>query len=78
VESVDISGNIFGSSLEGPQLSVTKQISSRVTVTYKTVLSKLSQQMVVVSLRILSFLYLEGETDQQARGGIDLKFRYSH
>jgi hypothetical protein len=47
-------------------------------VTYTKGLSRLSQQMVMVSYRILSFLYLEGETDQQAQGGIDLKFRYSH
>jgi translocation and assembly module TamB len=77
VESVDIYGNVFGPSSEGPQLSVTKQVSSHVAVTYTKGLSKLSQQMVMVSYRILSFLYLEAETDQQAQGGIDLKFRYS-
>ena len=79
VESVDIYGNVFDPSSEaGPQLSVTKQVSSRVAVTYTKGLSRLSQQMVMVSYRILSFLYLECETDQQAQGGIDLKFRYSH
>jgi translocation and assembly module TamB len=79
VESVDIYGNVFNPSSEaGPQLSVTKQVSSRVAVTYTKGLSRLSQQMVMVSYRILSYLYLEGETDQQAQGGIDLKFRYSH
>jgi hypothetical protein len=78
VESVDIYGNVFDPSSEGPQLSITKQVSSRVAVTYTKGLTKLSQQMVMVSYRILSFLYLEAETDQQARGGIDLKFRYSH
>jgi hypothetical protein len=78
VESVDIYGNVFDAASEGPQLSVTKQVSPRVAVTYTKGLSKLSQQMVLVSYRILSFLYLEAETDQQAQGGIDLKFRYSH
>ena len=73
----DIYGNASGPSPEGPQLSVTKQVSSRVAVTYTKGLSKLSQQMVLVSYRILSFLYVEGETDQQAQGGIDLKFRWS-
>ena len=77
VESVDIYGNAFGTSSAGPQLSVTKQISSRIAVTYKTGLSGLSQQMLLVSYRLLSFLYLEAETDQQAQGGIDLKLRYS-
>jgi len=77
VESVDIYGNVFGPSSTGPQLSVTKQVSSRVAVTYTTGLSKLSQQMLQVSYRILRFLYLEAQTDQQAQGGIDLKFRYS-
>ena len=77
-QGADIYGNASGPSTEGPQLSVTKQVSSRVAVTYSKGLSKLSQQMVMVSYRILSFLYLEAETDQQAQGGIDLKFRYSH
>ncbi|MBN1128028.1 MAG: translocation/assembly module TamB domain-containing protein [Chitinispirillaceae bacterium] len=77
VESVNIYGNVFSPS-EGAQFSVTKQVSSRATVTYKAGLSRLSQQMIIVSYRLLSFLYLEAETDQQAKGGIDLKFRYSH
>jgi|GEM_PF-3053507 hypothetical protein len=74
----DIYGNVSGPSTEGPQVSVTKQVSSRVAVTYSKGLSTLSQQTVLVSYRLLSFLYLEAETDQQAQGGIDLKFRYSH
>ena len=77
VESVDLYGNVFGPDSTGPQLSVTKQVSSRVTLTYQKGLSKLSQQMILVSYRLLPFLYLEAETDQQAEGGIDLKFRYS-
>jgi hypothetical protein len=77
VESVDLYGNVFGHDSAGPQLSVTKQVSSRVAVTYTTGLSKLSRQMILVSYRLLSFLFLEAETDQQAKGGIDLKFRYS-
>jgi autotransporter translocation and assembly factor TamB len=77
VESVGINGNVFDPSSAGPQLSVTKQVSSRVAVTYRMGLSKLSQQMVLVSYRLLPFLYLDGETDQQAQGGIDLKLRYS-
>jgi hypothetical protein len=77
VESVDLYGNVFGPDSAGPQLSVTKQVSSRVAVTYKKGMSKLSQQMMLISYRLLSFLYLEAETDQQAQGGVDLKFRYS-
>jgi hypothetical protein len=78
VESVGIYGNVFGSSSEGPQLSVTKQVSSRVVMTYMTGLSTLNQQKILVSYRLLPFLYFEADTDQQAQGGIDLKFRYSH
>jgi hypothetical protein len=77
-QGMDIYGNVPGPSTIGPQLSVTKQVSSRVAVTYSTGLAKLGQQMVLVSYRILSFLYLEAETDQQAQGGADLKFRYGH
>jgi autotransporter translocation and assembly factor TamB len=77
VESMDLYGNVFGPDSAGPQLSVTKQVSPRVAVTYQKGLSRLSQQMILVSYRLLSFLYLEAETDQQAHGGIDLKFRYS-
>jgi translocation and assembly module TamB len=77
-QGTDIYGNVPGPSTIGPQLSVTKQVSTRVAVTYSTGLAKLGQQMVMVSYRILSFLYLEAETDQQAQGGVDLKFRYSH
>ncbi|MDD5674198.1 MAG: translocation/assembly module TamB domain-containing protein, partial [Chitinivibrionales bacterium] len=77
VESVDLYGNVFGPASAGPQLSVTKQVSSRVSLTYQTALSSLGQQMVLVSYRLLSFLYLEAQTDQQAQGGIDLKFRVS-
>ncbi len=78
VESINIYGNIFGPSSEGPQLSVTKQVSSRVVVNYKTGLSTLSQQMILVSYRLLPFLYIEAETDRRTQSGIDLKFRYSH
>jgi autotransporter translocation and assembly factor TamB len=74
---MDLYGNVFGPDSAGPQLSVTKQVSPRVAVTYQKGLSRLSQQMILVSYRLLSFLYLEAETDQQAHGGIDLKFRYS-
>jgi autotransporter translocation and assembly factor TamB len=77
VESVDLYGNVFGPDSAGPQLAVTKQVSSRVSVTYTTGLSRLSQQMIQVSYRLLPFLYLEAETDQQAKGGMDMKFRYS-
>ena len=76
-QAADIYGNTSDPATEGPQLSVTKQVSSRVAVTYSKGLSTISQQMVLVSYRILSFLYVEGETDQQAQGGIDLKFRWS-
>jgi translocation and assembly module TamB len=80
VESVDIYGNVFGRSTPGtePQLAVTKQVSSRVAVTYTKGLTRLSQQAILVSYRILPFMYLDVETDQQARGGADLKFRWSH
>jgi autotransporter translocation and assembly factor TamB len=74
----DIYGNASGPTSEGPQLSVTKQVSSRAAVTYTTGLTNVNQQSVLVSYRLLPFLYLEAETDQQAQGGIDLKFRYSH
>jgi hypothetical protein len=78
VENVGIYGNVFGPSSEGPQLSVTKQVSSRIVLTYMTGLSTLSQQKILVSYRLMPFLYFEAETDQQAQGGIDMKFRYSH
>jgi len=78
VESVDIYGNVFGPSATGPQVSVTKQVSPRISVTYNKGLSTLSQQMVTISYRLMKLFYIEAETDQQAQGGIDLKFRYSH
>ncbi len=78
VESVGIYGNIFDPASDEVQLAVTKQVSSRVIITYRTGLSTLSQQTMLVSYRLLPFLYFEAETDQQALGGMDLKFRYSH
>ncbi|MCU0608549.1 MAG: translocation/assembly module TamB [Chitinispirillaceae bacterium] len=77
LESIDLYGNVFDPSAAGSQLSVTKQLSSKVALTYTSGLSKLSQQKVRVSYQLLRFLFLEGETDQQAQGGIDLNFRYS-
>ena len=77
VESIDLLGSIFDPAAEDPQLSITKQVTSRVAVTYKKSLSKLSQQVAMVSYRIFPFLFIEAESDQHAAGGIDLKFRYS-
>jgi autotransporter translocation and assembly factor TamB len=78
VESVGIYGNIFDPTSDEMKLAITKQVSSRVMMTYRTGLSTLSQQTILVSYRLLPFLYFEAETDQQAQGGVDLKFRYSH
>jgi|WetSurMetagenome_2_1015567.scaffolds.fasta_scaffold00871_6 hypothetical protein len=77
VESIDIYGNLFGSSRAEPSLSMTKSVTPRLSVTYKTLLSRLGQQQVTASYRLLPFLFLSGDVSERQTGGIDIQLRFS-
>lgn len=78
VEDITITGNIFDlQGPTGPRLAITKRITSRLALTYQTVIGDLNVQRALVSFRLFQFLFLEGETTTQGQGGIDLRFRKS-
>jgi len=80
LDNIAVSGNLFGTAgnQTGPQLSVTKQFSRRLTVTYTTDIGQLSHVRLNALYRITSFLFLNGTTDQLGLATLILQFRYSH
>jgi hypothetical protein len=77
LESISVSGNIFDSkdSLNGPQLSVTKRLSDRLTLSYESMFGASNQQKFSVLYRIFPFLFLTGQTETSGDSRIILKFR---
>jgi autotransporter translocation and assembly factor TamB len=70
-----VQGNLFninGSS--GPQLTASKQLSSRVELTYSTTVGHLNDQNIRLGYRLTPHLSLQGETDRFGRSGLDLKY----
>jgi autotransporter translocation and assembly factor TamB len=77
LEDISIEGNLFrfGKSW-GPQLLASKRITDRMEISYTTRVGHANEQSIRLDYRLLRMLSLEGQTDQQGRSGIDLKFRW--
>jgi autotransporter translocation and assembly factor TamB len=77
LESLTVSGNIFNSQDKNnePQLTVTKRLSDRLTLSYETVLGNLNEQTISILYRLFPFLFLAGQTDNSGNSNINLKFR---
>ena len=77
LENITVSGNIFDSkdSLNSPQLSLTKRLSDRLTLSYESTFDTSKQQKISILYRLFPFLFLTGETDNSGNSKISLKFR---
>ncbi|NOZ56568.1 MAG: hypothetical protein GXO73_07240, partial [Calditrichaeota bacterium] len=77
LESVTIEGNLFQTNQTwGPRVTITKRLAERLNLTYQTVVGHTNEQRIRISYRINPYLYLDGETDELGRAGIDLIARF--
>ena len=76
LQSISVSGNIFNPSTQnGPEVTLTKRFTNRLTVSYTSGLTGLYQQKVLALFRIFPFLFFIGETDDFGNANINLRFR---
>ncbi|MBD3345145.1 MAG: hypothetical protein GF401_08805 [Chitinivibrionales bacterium] len=76
LQDITITGDVFGTGTEA-QVSLTKRISERLTLTYGTALSALGNQIVTAVYRLTGWLFLVGRAGQEGNTSIDLKVRLS-
>jgi len=76
LEKITIEGNLFkfGNSW-GPQLLASKKLSSRVGLVYTTTVGHMNEQNIRLEYLLSKKFSIEGQTDQQGRSGIDLKYK---
>jgi hypothetical protein len=59
----------------GPQLLASKRISERAEIIYTTKVGHLNEQSIRLDYKLSKYFSFEGQTDQQGRSDIDLKYR---
>lgn len=77
-ERIELSGDLL--SMDGeqsPRLSIAKRFTSRLILTYETLVGRLSERKVKAHYRLTPHIYLEGESTSDGKNGVDLIFRYS-
>lgn len=76
LEQLTIEGNLFRFDQSwGPQLLASKKISPRMELTYITTVGHSNENSFRLDYRLSKHFSLEGETDQQGRTGMNLKYR---
>lgn len=76
LEQFTIEGNLFRfDRFWGPQLLASKKISPRVEITYITTVGHSNENSFRLDYRFSKHFSLEGQTDQQGRAGMNLKYR---
>jgi autotransporter translocation and assembly factor TamB len=76
LEQLTIEGNLFRFDESwGPQLLASKKISPRMEITYTTTVGHFNERSIRLDYRLSRHFSLEGETDQQGRSGMNLKYR---
>lgn len=77
LDEMSIEGNLFEFGQNwGPQLVAAKRLNPRTTVTYTTTVGHSTDQRIKLEYEVTEGLSLEGETDQQGRSGLDLKYGF--
>jgi len=76
LDEVSIEGNLFkfGKSW-GPRLVASKKITDRMEVTYTTNVGHFNERSVRIDYRLSKYFWLESETDQLGKAGLDLKYK---
>lgn len=76
LEQLSIEGNLFRfDNSWGPQLLASKRISPRMEITYITTVGHFNEQSIRLDYELSKHFSLEGETDQQGRSGMNLKYK---
>ena len=76
LDEFTIEGNLFSFDRSwGPQLLASKKISSRMEITYTTTVGHSNENRFRLDYWLSKHFSLEGETDQQGRAGMNLKYR---
>ena len=76
LEKVSIEGNLFKfGKTWGPQLLASKKLSDLVELIYTTTVGHMNEQNIRLGYKLSNKFYLEGQTDQRGRSGIDLKYK---
>jgi autotransporter translocation and assembly factor TamB len=76
LKELSIEGNLFRrDQARGARLVASRGISERVDVTYSTNIGDFNENRVRMEYRLSDRLILQGETDQQGKAAIDLKYR---
>ncbi len=76
LERLTIEGNLFRFDQSwGPQLLASKKLSRRMELTYITTVGHSNENSFRLDYRLSKHFSLEGETDQQGRAGMNLKYR---
>ncbi|MGB2697119.1 MAG: translocation/assembly module TamB domain-containing protein, partial [Candidatus Zixiibacteriota bacterium] len=76
LEQLSIEGNLFRfDNSWGPQLLASKRISRRMEITYITTVGHFNEQSIRLDYELSKHFSLEGETDQQGRSGMNLKYK---
>jgi autotransporter translocation and assembly factor TamB len=76
LDQFTIEGNLFSRDRNwGPQLLASKRISPRVELTYTTTVGHSNENSFRLDYRLSKHFSLEGETNQQGRAGMNLKYR---
>ncbi len=76
LDQFTIEGNLFSFDRSwGPQLLASKKISSRMEITYTTTVGHSNENRFRLDYWLSKHFSLEGETDQQGRAGMNLKYR---
>jgi autotransporter translocation and assembly factor TamB len=77
LESVTIEGNLFKINEDwAPRVTTTKRLAERLDLSYQTVVGHTNEQRVKLSYRLTRIFYLDGETDQRGRAGLDVRARF--
>ncbi|MDG5815404.1 translocation/assembly module TamB [Chitinispirillales bacterium ANBcel5] len=78
LDRIDITGDIFGGNGDqSARVSITKRLSSRLIVTYETMVENLRDNKTTAHYRLTPNLYLEGQATSEGNSGLDLIFRFS-
>jgi len=76
LEQFTIEGDLFRFDRSwGPQLLASKKISPRMEITYTTTVGHSNENSFRLDYRLSKHFSLEGQTDQQGRAGMNLKYR---
>jgi len=77
LESVTIEGDLLRINQSwGPRVTLTKRLAERLNLSYQTVVGHTNERQIKISYRITPLLYLDGETDERGRAGLDLRARF--